>query len=41
MNTTLLIIFAAGYLAIALGHPIKVDKTASALKTKIYLKYVG
>ncbi len=31
MTTTLLIIFVVGYLAIALEHPIKVDKTASAL----------
>lgn len=31
MITTLLIIFVVGYLAIALEHPIKVDKTASAL----------
>ncbi len=31
MNTTLIIIFVVGYLAIALEHPIKVDKTASAL----------
>lgn len=31
MNTILLIIFVVGYLAIALEHPIKVDKTASAL----------
>ncbi len=31
MITTLLIIFVIGYLAIALEHPIKVDKTASAL----------
>lgn len=31
MTTTLLIIFVVGYLAIALEHPIKIDKTASAL----------
>lgn len=31
MTTTLLIIFVVGYLAIALEHSIKVDKTASAL----------
>lgn len=31
MTTTLLIIFVVGYLAIALEHPIKVDKTATAL----------
>lgn len=31
MLTTLIIIFVVGYLAIALEHPLKVDKTASAL----------
>lgn len=31
MITTFLIIFMVGYLAIALEHPVKVDKTASAL----------
>lgn len=31
MTTTLLIIFVVGYLAIALEHPLKVDKTATAL----------
>lgn len=31
MVTALLIIFIVGYLAIALEHPLKVDKTASAL----------
>lgn len=31
MITILIIIFAIGYLAIALEHPIKIDKTASAL----------
>lgn len=31
MLTTLIVIFCVGYLAIALEHPIKVDKTASAL----------
>lgn len=31
MLTTLLVIFVVGYLAIALEHPLKVDKTASAL----------
>lgn len=31
MTLTLLLIFAVGYLAIALEHPIKIDKTASAL----------
>ncbi|MDE7381862.1 MAG: sodium:proton antiporter NhaD [Muribaculaceae bacterium] len=31
MLTTFLIIFLIGYLAIALEHPIKIDKTASAL----------
>lgn len=31
MLTTLLVIFIVGYLAIALEHPIKIDKTASAL----------
>lgn len=31
MITTLIILFVIGYLAIALEHPIKIDKTASAL----------
>lgn len=31
MITTLLIIFVIGYIAIALEHPLKIDKTASAL----------
>ncbi len=31
MITTLLIIFVIGYMAIALEHPLKIDKTASAL----------
>ena len=31
MVTSLIVIFVIGYLAIALEHPIKVDKTASAL----------
>ena len=31
MLTSLIVIFVIGYLAIALEHPIKVDKTASAL----------
>ncbi|MBO4954959.1 MAG: sodium:proton antiporter NhaD [Muribaculaceae bacterium] len=31
MITLLLIVFVVGYLAIALEHPIKIDKTASAL----------
>lgn len=31
MITSLIVIFVIGYLAIALEHPIKVDKTASAL----------
>ena len=31
MLSTLLVIFVIGYLAIALEHPLKVDKTASAL----------
>lgn len=31
MVTTLIILFVIGYLAIALEHPIKIDKTASAL----------
>ncbi len=31
MTTTLLLIFIVGYLAIALEHPLKIDKTASAL----------
>lgn len=31
MITTLIIIFVIGYLAIALEHPIRIDKTASAL----------
>lgn len=31
MITTLLIIFVVGYIAIALEHPLKIDKTASAL----------
>lgn len=31
MITTLIIIFLCGYLAIALEHPLRVDKTASAL----------
>lgn len=31
MLTTLLVIFIIGYLAIALEHPLRVDKTASAL----------
>lgn len=31
MLTTLLVIFIVGYLAIALEHPLKIDKTASAL----------
>ena len=29
--TTMLVVFVLGYLAIALEHPIKVDKAASAL----------
>ena len=31
MLTTILVIFIVGYLAIALEHPLKIDKTASAL----------
>ena len=31
MLTTLLVLFVVGYLAIALEHPLRVDKTASAL----------
>lgn len=31
MLTTLVVIFVIGYLAIALEHPLKIDKTASAL----------
>ena len=31
MLTALVIIFVVGYLAIALEHPLKIDKTASAL----------
>ena len=31
MLTTLLVLFIVGYLAIALEHPLRVDKTASAL----------
>lgn len=31
MTTTLLLIFLVGYLAIAFEHPLKIDKTASAL----------
>ncbi len=31
MTTTLIIIFVLGYMAIALEHPLKIDKTASAL----------
>ena len=29
--TSLIVIFVIGYLAIALEHPLKIDKTASAL----------
>jgi len=31
MITTLIVLFFIGYLAIALEHPLKVDKTATAL----------
>lgn len=35
MVTTVIIIFIVGYLAIALEHPIKINKTASALLTGV------
>ena len=35
MLTLMIVIFLLGYLAIALEHPIKVDKAASALITGV------
>ena len=35
MLTLMIVIFVLGYLAIALEHPIKIDKAASALITGV------
>jgi Na+/H+ antiporter NhaD/arsenite permease-like protein len=35
MNTVIILVFVVGYLAIALEHPIKINKTASALLTGV------
>ena len=35
MEFLIIIIFVVGYLAIALEHPIKINKTASALVTAV------
>ena len=35
MLTLMIVIFVLGYLAIAIEHPIKVDKAASALITGV------
>lgn len=37
MEVTVILIFVVGYLAIALEHPIKINKTASALLTGVLL----
>ena len=36
MEVVIVAIFVIGYLAIALEHPIKVNKTASALLTGVF-----
>ena len=35
MELVIIIVFVVGYLAIALEHPIKINKTASALLTAV------
>ena len=35
MSTVIILVFVVGYLAIALEHPIKINKTASALLTGV------